>query len=479
MSKQSATSENHDRLSHHPAILFIARTIGARPSELPPAILCGSFFFLILFSYYIMRPIREAAGIEGGIEKLPHLIIATMLAMLLVNPLFAVFVASTRRNRFVPGTFLIFALSTLVFAALFAGASNSDSLRIARVFYVWLSVLNLFAVSVFWAVMVDVWGQGQGRRLFGFLGVGGTLGAIAGAATTNQLVDDLSRSQLLLLAAGGLCLASLCARTVLAQAGVSNNARPPARNRAMHAGDEPGKRTLGGAWLLVRSPYLLGVSLYVLFFTVLSTYLYFVQATIVDAQFANPKDQTQFFALLDLATQGVTLVVQLFLTGRLIRWLGVGWALAALPLLTLVGFVVLHVLIGSGDKAALASAPVLWTFFAFQVLRRGLNYAVAKPTRELLYTVTSQQEKYGAKPIIDTFVYRSGDAIGAIGFPAMRAGFNIPFAVQAMSVSAIALWMAPLATLWLVVGLALGVAHKRRVEHAPPPTNPDHEDAKS
>ncbi len=444
---------------------YIARLVGAERQELRPALLCASFFFLVLYSYFIMRPMREAAGIEGGVEQLPMLFLATMLAMLLVNPIFAAFVAGSKRNRFVPTTYVFFAINTLIFAALFATTPESEHRLIGRIFYVWLSVLNLFAVSVFWAVMADVWGRARGSRLFGFLAVGGTLGAIAGSFTTNHWVDALPRPLLLVLASYGLVGAGVLAWLVLRDAD-ADHASPGHAPRPMHAGAEPGRSTLAGIVLLIRSPYLLKISLYVLLFTVLSTFVYFLQASIIEAQFDTREDRTRFFALIDLVAQGLTLFVQLFLTGRIIRWLGVGWALAALPILTLAGLVALGTVIETGGETALASTTVLWTFFAFQVMRRGLSYALAKPSRELLFTVTSQQEKYGSKPIIDTFVYRSGDAIGAISYGALTVGAGV-----------IALGVSPLAAIWLLVALALGAEHVRRVGHpqaAPPKPRSPH-----
>ncbi len=467
MSNQNATSENHDRPSHHPAILLIARTIGARPEEMRPALLCAAQFFLILSSLFILRPLRESAGIRGGIQELPGLFLATMVAMLLVNPLFALFVASTRRDRFIPWTYLFFAINTGVFALLFATVSGERAHALDQAFYIWFSVFNLFAVSIFWALMVDLWGRTRGRRLFGFLGVGGTLGAIAGSAITNSLISVVQPWVLFTMAAAGLIMAGGVAFVLVRSATRETPLRTGSSvdaDRVLQAGEEPGKATLRGIFLLLRSPYLLTIALYVLLFAVMNTVLYFLQMAVVDANYPDDEDPTAFFSLLSLVGQTATLLIQLFLTGRLIRWLGVGWSLAVLPLFMTIGLLVLGVTIERGGEAALASAQVLWIVFGVQVLRRALNQALAKPSRELLFTLTSQQEKYGSKPIIDTFVYRAGDAGGSLGFGALGAGFTKPFAFAGMSLGAglIALWMTPLAGLWLIIGLALGVAHRAR-----------------
>lgn len=444
----------------------VHRVLAVAPGELAPALLCTAQFFFVLFSAFVMRPMREAAGIQGGVEQLPVLFLGTMLAMLLVNPLFAALVASMRRARFIPLTYLIFTLNILVFAALFALADGSRRTDLARVFYVWMSVFNLFAVSIFWILMVDLWGvRRRGERLFGLLGVGGTLGAIAGSLATNLLAGTVPQWTLLLLAAGALHIAGIAASRIIRAAAIDGseriaNATPP---RVLAPGVEPGRGTLKGLWLILKSPYLLAISAYVLLFTVLSTIAYFLQGSIVAAHFATREERTEFFALLDVVAQSVTLLTQIFLTGRIIRAIGIAWALAVLPLLSLVGFLALGLTLHAAGEHALASSAVLWTFFVFQVIRRGTNYALAKPSREVLFTVTTQSEKYGSKPIIDTFIYRVGDAVGALAYPALTTGLVAPFAVAGigLTTAALSFWMAPLSALWLVLALALGQRARR------------------
>lgn len=456
------------------------RLLGVAPGELAPALLCTAQFFFVLFSAFVMRPMREAAGIQGGVEQLPVLFLATMLAMLLINPLFAVLVATMRRARFIPLTYHLFTLNILAFAALFALASDAWRPDLGRVFYVWMSVFNLFAVSVFWILMVDVWGsQMRGERLFGLLGVGGTLGAIAGSLTTNLLANAIDQWLLFIVSAVALQLAGLCASLILRAANLGLTQKPARSTGVVGAsvldpGAEPGPAVFKGLWLILRSPYLLAIAAYVLLLTILSTIAYFVQGSIVAANFASRAQQTEFFALLDVVAQGVTLLVQLFLTSRIIRAIGIGWALAILPILSLAGFLALGITINAAGERALASTTVLWTFFVFQVVRRGTNYALAKPSREILFTVTTQSEKYGAKPIIDTFVYRAGDAVGALAYPALTTGLVAPFALAGIGLSAAAasLWMTPLSALWLVLALALGVRARQESQPrpSPPPT---------
>jgi len=419
-------------------------------------------FFCVLAAAFVMRPMREAAGISGGVEQLPMLFLGTMLAMLLVNPLFALLVAAMPRVRFIPLVYLFFLANTLVLALLFALVREDGTRQaLGRVFYVWMSVFNLFSVSVFWILMVDVWGPDRGSRLFGFIGVGGTIGAIAGAALTHLTISALPQWAMFVLAGVLLEVGRHCSIVILRLSGVSG-ARA---SGVLCAGPEPSRRTIEGVWLLVRSPYLLGIAGYVLAFTFLSTIAYFLQGAIVEAQFATREERTEFFALIDVSAQSVTLLTQIFLTGRLIRGIGVAWTLALLPLLTLAGFAALGVVMRASGEAALASAGVLWVFFAFQVLRRGLNYALAKPSRELLFTACTQEEKYGAKPVIDTFVYRTGDAIGALAYPALTQGTSggLVLGGLGLGVGAVAMGMTPLAALWCLLALVLGIAHRRRL----------------
>ncbi|MCB9845121.1 MAG: MFS transporter [Phycisphaeraceae bacterium] len=464
--------------THDAHATAIHRFLGARAGELAPALWSCAYFFFVLCSYSLLRPLRESEGIRGGVERLPLLFILTMGAMLLVNPLFGVLVSSMPRRRFIPLTYRFFILNLLVLAGLFgwrgAHPDAPGGHLIGHAFYIWLSVFNLFAVSVFWAFMVDVWQTRQSRRLFGFIGVGGTVGAIAGAGAVSLAARGVPPWGFLLASAALLECACWCVRRLGSMAGL---ATAPARASAsIHAGPEPtlgttpGGGALAGIRMLARSPYLLGIGAYVLIFTTLATMLYFIQAKLVFSNFDSDRRRTEFFANLDFVSQSITLMIQLFLTGRLIRWIGVGWTLAAQPLLMLVGFVVLGLVMSRPEGGTLTSVAALWTFAVFQVLRRGFNYALAKPAREILFTRVSQAEKYGSKPIIDTFVYRTGDVVGALGFEAMTSGVTAPIKLAglALPLAAISFWMAPVAGLWLVIALALGAANTRRTDERAP-----------
>ena len=390
---------------------------------------CG-YFFCLLAAWFIMRPIREQMGVAGGTKNLPWLYAGTLLSTLLIHPPFAALVARFPRSRFITLSNRFFILNILIFFALFKALPEGHHVWVSRVFFVWTSVFNLFVVSVFWAFMVDVFRTDQAKRLFGFIGVGGTLGGIAGAAVTAAFAHLAGPIPLFLVSALLLEVAVQCVQRL------NREATPPERADGTGAETLIGGQTLAGISHVLKSPYLLNICLYMLFFTVGSTILYFQQAHIAERAFPDRAEQTAFFARLDLAVNSVTLVTQLFLTGRLMKWLGVSVMLTLLPTLTIAGFLTLGL------------APTLAVFVVFQVLRRSGEYAVARPTREVLYTVLAREDKYKAKHFIDTFVYRSGDQLGAWSMAAMAA--------LGLGLAGTAFVAVPLAGIWLVISLWLG-----------------------
>jgi AAA family ATP:ADP antiporter len=300
-----------------------------------------------------------------------------------------------------------------------------------RVFYIWAAIFNLFVVSVFWGFLADVFSSAQSRRLFGFIAAGGTIGGIVGSTLTSVLVEHLGRSRLLLVSAVLLEAAVFSVRR-LARIAWS------LRERSGKGKDDTavGGGVLSGFAHTVRSPYLVSLALYVLLFTILSTALYFQQADIAKHSFTDRSARTAFFANIDLAVNVLTLLGQLFLTGRIIKRLGVALTLGLLPALSIAGF------------AVLGFGATLWAVVAFQVLRRAGNFAVARPARETCFTVLPREDKYKAKSFIDTFVYRAGDQIGAWSYAGM--GF-LGLGVAGINVAA-----ALISVCWLVNGLSLG-----------------------
>jgi AAA family ATP:ADP antiporter len=418
--------------------------VEVRPDEVRALLWSCAYFFCILSAYYILRPLREEMGVAGGVENLPWLFTGTLVSMLLLHPPFAALVAKLPRLRFVSLTYRFFMLNLVVFFVLLNLATEAQNIWIGRVFFVWVSVFNLFIVSVFWAFMADTYDVEQGKRLFGFIGVGGTLGGILGSTITASLAQPLGPVNLLLVSVLLLELAVLAVRR-LARISEGWDAPTPLEASGRAAGRGPGvgakEEPIGGSFLagithVLRSPYLLGIVVYMLLFTITATFLYFQQAEIVGATFDDRAARTSFFAKIDLLVNILTVGTQLFLTGRIIKLLGVAVTLALLPMLVIVGF------------TGLGLVPTIGVLAAFQVLRRSTNYAVARPTRETLYTVLPREDKYKAKNFIDTFVYRGGDQIGAWSYAAM--GW------LGLSMVGIAFASVPIAAVWLLVALWLG-----------------------
>jgi AAA family ATP:ADP antiporter len=416
---------------------ILRRGVDVRPGESGALLWSCAFFFCVLSAYYVIRPVRDDMGVAGGVENLAWLFTATLVGMLVVHPVFTALVARLPRRRFVPLIYRLFILTLVAFWLLLRIAEAAEAVWIGRIFFVWTSVFNLFVVSVFWSFMADLYRPAQAERLFGMIAVGGTLGAILGSTITSGLVSLVGPANLLLASALLLELAARAANALerheesLAREGRSDEAAASRVVRPIGGGVFEGIRAVA------RSPYLLGIATLMLLFTITSTFLYFQQADIVARTFrGDPQGRTRLFAGIDLAVNVLTLGTQIFLTGRVLRWLGVGAALAFLPLLSLVGFGLLGV------------APVLAVLVGFQVLRRAGNFAIQRPAREVLYTVLSRTDKYKAKNFNDTFVYRVGDQAGAWSYTVI--------AWLGLGLSGLAFTMVPLSAAWFFLALWLG-----------------------
>ena len=385
----------------------LKRMTGLRRGEARAVLTSAAYFFCVLCGYYMLRPLREEMGLAGGVDNLPWLFMATLGAMLLATPLFGALVDRFPRRVFIPAAYRFFALNLLIFYALMHWLPAGAERHLGRVFYVWLSVFNMFAVSLFWAFMADGFGLERSKRLFGLIAVGGTLGAIAGAGMTAGLVGVLGRATMLLPAAVMLEAAVQCVRALCREFGLAGTTARPAGENVPTAAPEA-RRMRGGALNGIRlafgSPYLLAICGYLFLYSLSSTFLYFEQAHIVAAAVAERAARAALFARIDLWVNVLTLAVQLAATGRVLSRLGVGLTLASLPALSALGF------------GALAAAPTLAVLVVFQVVRRAANYALIRPARETLYTIVPLEHKYKAKSFIDTFVYRGGDALGATLF---------------------------------------------------------------
>jgi AAA family ATP:ADP antiporter len=414
-----------------PLLRFLRRLIDVTSAELPALGWCWLYIFSVLASYYILRPIRDQMGVAGGVNNLPWLFLGTLIAMLVLNVPFSALVKLLPRRQFIAISYRFFALSILAFGAALHWATPEQTIWVGRFFFIWTSVFNLFVVSIFWSMVVDIFSPEQGKRLFGFIAAGATLGAIVGSSVTASLAKMVQPAVLLIGAALLLEVATFCVRR-LSRLSVKMSDRPhPERE------EEPiGGGVMAGFVDALRKPYLFNTAIFLLLYAITSTFLYFSQASIVSTSFTSRGEQTTFFATIDLIVNSITLVFQVFLTGRLVRWFGVAIALALLPAVSMVGFGALYVL------------PTLAAVASFQVVRRAGNFALTQPARQVLYTVVSREDRYKAKNFIDTAVYRAGDQVGAWSYALIgMVGWGIKEAgILAVVISAA----------WLVNSLWLG-----------------------
>lgn len=419
--------------------VLLQRFSNIRREEVLPALVAGLFFFCVLTALMVVRPAREALGMQRGIEALRWLFMGTVLVTLLVNPLFGWLVSRFRRLVFVNATYLFFAFGLVAFYLLLVLAPESVGQRTGQVFYVWFSVFNLFATMLFWALMADRFTLEQAKRLFGAIAVGGTLGAIFGPWLASQLARPFGTPVLLLVAAGFLVLALGAARWVTRL----RPDRPEAGPAATPADDS----VIGGsAWeglqSVVRSPYLLAICGYVLIMAVMATFVYFTRLQMVAALGTNVDMRTAMFARIDLITQVTTLVLQAIVTGHLMKRLGVSVTLALLPVTAALGFLGLAIV---GSLAAL---------IAFEAAFRAVQRGISRPSRETLFTVVPRADRYKAKAFIDTFVYRTGDVVGAQTEGLLKQ--------LGMGLTALATVALPLAAAWMALAIWLGYSQRAR-----------------
>jgi AAA family ATP:ADP antiporter len=415
---------------------LLKRIVAVEENEIAPMLWAAIYYFLLLAAYFVIRPIRDEMGVAGGVRNLPWLFLGTLLGMLAAHPLFAAIVSRMKRSQFILLSYTFFAANLIAFWIFFQALSEGAGIWTGRVFFVWTSVFNLFVVSIFWSLMADLFRPEQAKRLFGFIAVGGTVGAVSGSSITAFLAARVGPTNLLLVSAAILGLAMFSAWRMISAISRSRVDDDPLRTPTAQTEQPIGGRILDGIRMTFTSRYLLGIVGYMLLYTVTATFLYFQQAEIVETSFADRVARTVLFARIDLVVNTLTAITQIFFTGRIVRRIGVALALASLPLVCVLGF------------AALGVAPTLMAIAIFQVLRRSSNYAIARPCREMLYTVIPRSAKYKAKNFIDTFVYRFGDQVGAWSYAALGA-----LGLGAASISLVA---TPLAAVWMVIGLWLG-----------------------
>src|SRR5215472_16460746 len=376
--------------------------VDVKPNELRALWLGFAFHFLILTGYYITKPIRDTIGASSSLEALPWMFTATLVAMLIANGAFAAIVARMSRRKFIPLAYGFFIVVFVLFFIAMRSRPSAEQVWIGRGFFVWVSVFNLFNTAVFWAFMTDLFTVEQGKRLYGFIAVGGTLGAILGAYVTKHYVREIGPANLLIIAAAMFAIAGFLVRFFPGGFAVGN--------KAAATPEEPiGGSVWSGITHICRSPYLMGLAATILLYTTTSTWAYFQQSDLAREALKTSNERTEFLASLEIWVNSITVLIQIFLTGRLLKWFGVAFTLISLPFLSMVGF------------AAMGVAASLAMLAVFQVARRAAAYALMRPSREILFTVLKREDKYKVKSVTDTLGYRVGDQLGAWSYGGLGA----------------------------------------------------------
>jgi AAA family ATP:ADP antiporter len=404
------------------------------------------YFFCILSSYYMLRPVRETMSAENGALNVPYLFSSTFFVMLFAAPVFGWVSSRYPRKQFLPWVYLFFSANLLFFWAGFTYAIENelDYLWLGRGFFIWLSIFNLFVVSVFWSFMADIYTREQGRRLFGLISAGGSTGALVGPFATNLLVSEIGFHNILLISAGLLLFGVFCISQLRAWVVAEHHDDA----EATVASNKP----LGGSALdsfrqIARSGYLSTMVIVSVLASLLGTSLYMFMADFVGNAAMTTNERVETFSLVDGTTNVLALVIQLFLVGRSVRHMGVGKTLAILPVVSLLGFMLL------------AINPAFLVVAVLTAVRRGIGFGFAKPTHDMLYSVVTPSEKYKAKNFIDTAVYRGGDLIGS---------WVVKF-MWAIGISGISIVMLPFGVIWVLLGLWLGRDYVRRDRLEPAP----------
>jgi AAA family ATP:ADP antiporter len=406
-----------------------------QPGELPALLAAFATLLCMFSSYTILRPIRDTMGVTSGLESLPYLFWGTFVAMLVLQPVYGWLTSHLRRPVFLPWVYAFFTANLVGFYLWFH--LQQDHTWIARTYYVWVSVFNFFIVAVFWSLMADVFTREQAGRMFGFIAAGASTGGVLGPLIAGRLAVPLGTINLLLLSAG------LLASSLIFMMRVIHWHREFGATGRGAAADTP----LGGSVLaafsqVVRSPYLFGIALFVILLSWVSTFLYLQQQAFVARVFASADERTRFFSDVDFWVQCCSLVTQLFLFGRLFKRVGLRVMLVSVPLLMTAGYMLFALL------------PTFAVLVGVLAVRRVAEYSITRPCRDSLFTVCAREEKYKAKSLIDTFIYRGGDATSASLYKLLTHGLGLgPAGIG---------WVgAVIAALWALLALALGKSQER------------------
>ena len=401
-----------------------------------------TYFFCVLSSYYVLRPVREEMAVFSGANTIPWLFMGTFVAMLVATPIFGWVASRFPRRKFLPWVYLFFICNILIFWAVFSMAVDREQNHVwlGRIFFVWLSIFNLFVVSVFWSFMADIYSREQGRRLFGIITAGGSIGALLGGVATSALVVQIGFQNLFPIAAVLLGAAIFCIRRLRNWVSAENEIKGVAKK-----GKPLGGSPFAGVTHMMSSPYFAGIALSSIIASLLGTALYMFTANLLEQSELGTNERTQFFSNINNVTNLIALLCQMFVVRHVVSRFGVGVSLALMPVVSIAGF------------AMLAINPTLAAVAILTIARRGIGFGLTKPTTDMLYSVVTPEEKYKTKNFIDTAIYRGGDLVGTWSVRGLMSGLG-------MSLSAVAWVMVPFTALWAVIAIWLGRDYKRRAK---------------
>ena len=423
---------------------ILSEIFGVRRHELSAVAWSFAYFFCVLSSYYIIRPVREEMAVGGGPNTIPLLFIGTFVVTIFATSAFGWVASRFPRRTFLPWVYLFFISNILIFWVVFSQARNTgaDYVWLGRVFFVWLSVFNLFVVSVFWSFMADIYTREQGRRLFGLITSGGSIGAIIGGLATSSLVVNIGFQNLLPISASLLLIAVLCIGRLRNWV---HHEHEHELEETVESKNAMGGNPFAGITHLISSNYFLAISLMSLVASLLGTALYMFRAELIGSAILDPDVRIQFFSNMNVASNVLATFSQMFLVKQVVMRFGIGRALFLFPLASIIGFIVL------------AMEPTLMVVAVLDVVRRGLGFGFAKPSTDMLYSVVTLEEKYKTKNAIDTAIYRGGDVVGTWSIRLLS--------VIGLGIAGIAVVMVPVAMVSAVVALWLGREYKRKAKN--------------
>ncbi|MDA8965588.1 MFS transporter [Pseudomonadales bacterium] len=406
-------------------------TAKIEPHELRAAMVSFTLVFVLMAAYYILRPVRDAMASDWSDAQVSVLWTFTFLFSFIAAAIHGYFVSRVQLRYLVPGIYGFFA-STFVGVYILLGSSvNVDWVN--KAFYVWVSVFSLFQVSVFWSFMSDTFNKDQSTRLFGFITTGASIGAIVGPAIPALFAENIGISNLLLIASLVLMATIPLIFYIQHLKHVDLGNHDVHADMAMQKG--LGGNPLAGYQVFFKTPFLLGIGLFIFLYAGIGSFVYFeLKNLMVDF---SREQRTQYWALIDVATNTLTIISGMFITSRLASRFGLALTLALVPVCIVLGLL------------TVALVPLVWMVVALQIFRRAGNYGITRPAREMLFTIVDRETRFKAKQVIDVVVYRGGDVFWGWSFTALTA-------LLGLGVAGVALVGAAIATLWAAVGVFLG-----------------------